>query len=98
MRLIYTGQELMISLTLFWQLYFTLFHFQEDDYFDADSDRSYAFNFAADGYDREENADAEGNVVGSYSYVDETGELRDNQNSTNITLNNLNISDYRTDF
>ncbi|XP_068239858.1 pneumococcal serine-rich repeat protein-like [Palaemon carinicauda] len=39
----------------------------------APADASYSFSFASDSYSRNEEADAEGNVVGSYTYVDEEG-------------------------
>ena len=49
---------------------------QDDEYFDENADRSYSFRFNADGYDREEDSDSNGNVVGKFSYVDAAGELR----------------------
>ncbi|XP_064092865.1 mucin-19-like [Macrobrachium nipponense] len=40
----------------------------------APADASYSFSFASDSYSRNEEADADGNIVGSYTYVDEDGE------------------------
>lgn len=37
------------------------------------SDGSYGFDYSADDHSRTETTDAEGNVIGSYSYVDATG-------------------------
>ena len=48
----------------------------EDDYFDADADASYSFGFRSDEHERDETADQQGNIVGSYSYVDEAGITR----------------------
>ena len=48
----------------------------EDEYYDADADASYAFGYSADESNKEETADAEGNIVGSYSYVDAAGVTR----------------------
>ncbi|XP_068231702.1 platelet binding protein GspB-like [Palaemon carinicauda] len=39
----------------------------------APADASYSFSFASDSYSRNEEADAEGNIVGSYTYLDEEG-------------------------
>merc|ERR1711892_233213 len=47
-----------------------------DDYYDDNSDRSYAFQFAGDAYSREETAQPDGSVEGSYSYTGGDGELR----------------------
>ncbi len=49
---------------------------EQDPLYTADSDASYAFGFAADGHERDESADADGNIVGYYSYVDELGQVR----------------------
>ncbi len=46
-----------------------------DDYYDDNPDRSYQFGFEADGYSREETADADGTVVGKYTYVDSNGKV-----------------------
>merc|ERR1711892_353625 len=47
-----------------------------DDYYDDNPDRSYAFQFAGDAYSREETAQPDGSVEGSYSYTGGDGELR----------------------
>merc|ERR1712106_619700 len=47
-----------------------------DDYYDENPDRSYAFHFAGDAYSREETAQPDGSVEGSYSYTGGDGELR----------------------
>ncbi|ROT85486.1 Pupal cuticle protein 27 [Penaeus vannamei] len=41
---------------------------------DTQADASYRFSFDSDSYSRTEEADADGNIVGSYTYVDEDGE------------------------
>ncbi|XP_042882096.1 uncharacterized protein LOC122259412 [Penaeus japonicus] len=40
---------------------------------DSQADASYKFAFDSDSYSRTEEADADGNIVGSYTYVDEDG-------------------------
>ncbi|XP_037796417.1 mucin-17-like [Penaeus monodon] len=40
---------------------------------DTEADASYKFSFDSDSYSRTEEADADGNIVGSYTYVDEDG-------------------------
>lgn len=47
-----------------------------DDYFDADADRSYSFGFTSDEHNRDEAADSAGQISGSYSYVDASGATR----------------------
>merc|ERR1711892_248121 len=47
-----------------------------DDYYDDNPDRSYAFQFAGDAYSRDETAQPDGSVEGSYSYTGGDGELR----------------------
>lgn len=47
-----------------------------EDYYDDDPDRSYKFDFDAEGYSREESADQDGTVVGRYTYQDANGVLR----------------------
>ena len=44
-----------------------------EDYYDENPDRSYKFDFEAEGYSREEEADADGTVVGKYTYIDADG-------------------------
>ena len=44
-----------------------------EDYYDENPDRSYKFDFEAEGYSREEEADADGTVVGKYTYIDANG-------------------------
>ncbi|XP_063597406.1 uncharacterized protein LOC134774062 [Penaeus indicus] len=43
------------------------------DIADTQADASYKFAFDSDSYSRTEEADADGNIVGSYTYVDEDG-------------------------
>ncbi|XP_063597241.1 uncharacterized protein LOC134773925, partial [Penaeus indicus] len=43
------------------------------DIADTQADASYKFAFDSDSYSRTEEADADGNIVGSYRYVDEDG-------------------------
>ncbi|ROT85484.1 Pupal cuticle protein 27 [Penaeus vannamei] len=43
------------------------------DIADTQADASYRFSFDSDSYSRTEEADADGNIVGSYTYVDEDG-------------------------
>ncbi|XP_047492212.1 uncharacterized protein LOC125041372 [Penaeus chinensis] len=43
------------------------------DIADTQADASYKFAFDSDSYSRTEEADADGNIVGSYTYVDEEG-------------------------
>merc|ERR1711970_1544943 len=47
-----------------------------NEYYDENPDRSYAFNFAGDTYSRDETAQADGSVKGSYSYTGEDGQQR----------------------
>merc|ERR1712106_1315999 len=47
-----------------------------DDYYDDNPDRSYAFQFAGDAYSRDETAQSDGSVQGSYSYTDGDGVQR----------------------
>merc|ERR1712165_181866 len=47
-----------------------------DEYYDENPDRSYAFNFAGDTYSRDETAQADGSEKGSYSYTGEDGQQR----------------------
>ena len=44
-----------------------------DDYYDENADKSYAFQFAGDEYRRDETAQADGSVEGSYSYTGADG-------------------------
>merc|ERR1712168_1563352 len=48
----------------------------DDEYYDEDPDRSYAFQFAGDSYSRDETAQPDGSDQGSYSYTDGNGDLR----------------------
>merc|ERR1719245_2824179 len=48
----------------------------DDEYYDDDPDRSYAFQFAGESYSRDETAQPDGSVQGSYSYTDGNGDLR----------------------
>lgn len=48
----------------------------EDEYYDENPDRSYSFQFTGDAYSREEAAEADGSVTGTYSYTDQAGEQR----------------------
>ena len=43
------------------------------DYYDENADRSYKFSFDYEDFSREEEADAQGNVVGQYTYKDQDG-------------------------
>ena len=45
----------------------------DTDYYDENSDRSYKFSFDYEDFSREEKADAQGNVVGQYTYKDQDG-------------------------
>jgi len=45
----------------------------DTDYYDENSDRSYKFSFDYEDFSREEEADAQGNVVGQYTYKDQDG-------------------------
>jgi hypothetical protein len=47
-----------------------------NDYYDDNPDRSYKYEFSADGYSKTESSDASGYVEGSYSYVDDQGKHR----------------------
>merc|ERR1712106_1016742 len=47
-----------------------------DNYYDDNPDRLYAFQFAGDAYSRDETAQPDGSVEGSYSYTGGDGELR----------------------
>ena len=47
-----------------------------EDYYDENPDRSYRFDFDAEGYSREEEADSDGTVTGKYSYTDANGVQR----------------------
>ncbi len=49
---------------------------EDDDYFDADADASYSFGFTSDDHSRDETADRDGNIVGTYTYVDAAGVTR----------------------
>ena len=43
------------------------------DYYDENADRSYKFSFDYEDFSRDEEADAQGNVVGQYTYKDQDG-------------------------
>ena len=45
----------------------------DTDYYDENADRSYKFSFDYEDFSREEEADAQGNVVGQYTYKDQDG-------------------------
>ena len=47
-----------------------------DDYYEDNPDRSYAFQLAGDAYSRDETAQPDGSVQGSYSYTDGDGVQR----------------------
>merc|ERR1739844_787837 len=46
------------------------------DYYEENSDRSYKYEFDADGCNRVEESDPSGLVIGSYSYLDRHGNLQ----------------------
>ncbi|KAK3860402.1 hypothetical protein Pcinc_033544 [Petrolisthes cinctipes] len=47
-----------------------------DPFYDCTTDASYDFNYAEGGQARQEQSDSEGNIRGSYSYIDDEGRTR----------------------